>query len=319
MIQFNNSNDNESISYNNNNYQLESIPLSPIINQNKYIYIPSNNNQNQITNSVNDKSIEQNIFWPTESYKSQVPNIIIESSVYQNNEQVNKKSIPFQKTNKTNTKNIKRLILVRKTHRKGTKKRGRKMKNNEHLLCRTGKEHDKNGMDNKSTKVKRDVVNSVRNHLNNLCKESKIEAVRSQIIKKFDPKYIIVPSKDKNLKLFDTTFEHMLLNWNVSGKYGKKPKDGMPKIRGSQAKTVSIIKKDIKIKKILSMNFEELLSIYSHKEKQIGLFQNFQGIDGLIEKLKKKGEKEEYLEELRFRSQNLRSDYEKKISKKKKQ
>ena len=67
------------------------------------------------------------------------------------------------------------------------------------------------------------------------------------------------------------------------------------------------------------MTFEDLLSIYSHKEKQIGLFQNFQGIDGLIEKLKKKGEKEEYLEELRFRSQNLRSDYEKKISKKKKQ
>lgn len=314
MILFNTSNDNESISYNDNS-QADSITFSPYINQKKYLCFSSNINQNKLTNLANDKSLEQNIISPTQNKESQNSSIIIKSSAYENNKQVNKEPTPVKNNNNKNTKPT--IFLFKKTHQPGTKKRGRKVKNFVYIE-RKGV-HDKKRTDNIITRIKRKLFSSIIIHINSLCKNSEIKEVRDIKLKNLNPHNVLVCSRKQNLNLLNTTIEHMLLNWSISSKYGKKSQERMVKIRENQANIVSIIMKDKHIKMILSMTFDELLSIYSHKEKQIGIFEKFKGIDVFLEELKRNGEEDKYLEKLLFVSQNFMSIIENKRPRTKKQ
>ena len=111
---------------------------------------------------------------------------------------------------------------------------------------------EKDRQDNKITKIKTYILNSIFNYINKLLKEKN----ETLFLCKLDPTtYSENINRNDNLKLFNMTLKEIFLTAKISTKYTKENKE-------HNIKVINKIYKDPKLKQVLDITFRELLQIF---------------------------------------------------------
>lgn len=184
----------------------------------------------------------------------------------------------------TNVESSKKLLFdIKKPKKRGKYTKEHSCRNNNPLV------HNKYQRDNIVMKIKVNVSNNYRAHLNLILEKSENVQINSIRLKKIDPSLIKVDSRDDNMALLKKTMKDIF-----SGKLSKKYKN---LDCDYNKKRIDLIMKigDEEIKNALNKNFKDSLDIYCCKKTDIYLFDDFKTIENDIRKFKEKGEEEEYI------------------------
>ena len=184
----------------------------------------------------------------------------------------------------TNVESSKKSLFdIKKPKKRGKHTKEHSCRNNNPLV------HNKYQRDNIVMKIKVNVSNNYRAHLNLILEKSENVQFNSIRLKKIDPSLIKVDSRDDNMALLKKTMKDIF-----SGKLSKKYKN---LDCDYNKKRIDLIMKigDEEIKNALNKNFKDSLDIYCCKKTDIHLFDDFKTIENDITKFKEKGEEEEYI------------------------
>ena len=111
---------------------------------------------------------------------------------------------------------------------------------------------EKDRQDNKITKIKTYILNSIFNYINKLLKEKN----ETLFLCKLDPiTYSENINRNDNLKLFNMTLKEIFLTAKISTKYTKENKE-------HNIKVINEIYEDPKLKQVLDLTFRDLLQIF---------------------------------------------------------